>query len=109
MLLRSSRCVKNAACAGNFLADIPQRFLSEVHACTLLHHRNIDVVRLVGVYSTETHPFGIIYEHMDGLDLKQYLRNEPNAGRLKLVLIPLHTLSLQGTHPLMLLDDSLRA
>jgi len=42
----------------------------------------------MGVYSTETHPFGLIYEHMDGLDLKQYLRNEPNVGRLKLVFVP---------------------
>jgi len=45
------------------------------------------VVPLGGVYSTEAHPFGLIYEYADGLDLKQYLRNEPNADRLELVPI----------------------
>ena len=48
------------------------------------------MVALVGVYSTEAHPFGLIYEYLDGLDLKQYLRNEPHVGGLKLVHIPYH-------------------
>ena len=47
------------------------------------------MVPLVGVYSTEAHPFGLVYEYMSGLDLKQYLRNEPNVGRLNLVRIPI--------------------
>ena len=54
---------------------------------TLLHHRGVDVVPLVGVYSTGTHPFGLVYEYMDGLDLRQYLRNNPDVGTLKLVRI----------------------
>ena len=49
----------------------------------------MDVVPIVGVYSTEAHPFGLVYEYMDGLDLRQFLRNKPNAGRLKLVLTPI--------------------
>jgi len=65
-----------------------QRFYNEVHVWTLLHGRDANVVPLLGVYSTETHPFGLVYEYMDGLDLKQYLGNDPNVGRLKLVLIP---------------------
>ena len=48
----------------------------------------MEIVPIVGVYSTEAHPFGLVYEYMDGLDLRQFLRNEPNAGRLKLVLTP---------------------
>jgi len=45
-------------------------------------------VPFVGVYSTDAHRFCLIYEYMDGLDLRQYLRSEPNVpGRLKLVLI----------------------
>lgn len=51
---------------------------------------------LVGGYSTETHPFGLVYEHMDNLDLRQYLKNEPNVERVKLVLDtvnPLYQLS----------------
>lgn len=42
----------------------------------------------MGAYSTDAHPFGLVYDYLDGLDLKQYLRNEPNVGRLKLVLTP---------------------
>lgn len=46
------------------------------------------MVPLVGVYSNEAHPFSLVYEYMDGCDLKQYLRNNPNVGGLKLVFIP---------------------
>jgi hypothetical protein len=28
---------------------------------------DVDVVPLVGVYSTEAHPFGLVYEYMEGL------------------------------------------
>ena len=58
----------------------------------------------VGVYSTEEHPFGLVYEYMNNFDLRQYLRNEPNMGRLELVFILLPLLSVNC---LMLLDDSL--
>lgn len=58
----------------------------------LLRRGDVNVVPLVGVYSTETHPFGLIYEYMDGLDLKQHLRNQPNVGTLELVTAS-HTLS----------------
>jgi len=51
----------------------------------------MDVVPLVGVYSTEAHPFGLVYEYLDGRDLKQHLRNVPNAGRLELVLLSIPT------------------
>ena len=71
---------------------ITQRFRNEVHAHALLH-KDVDVVPFVGVYSTEAHPFGLIYEYMDGLDLKQYLTNQPNVERVKVVLVPLHFLS----------------
>jgi len=83
-----------------------QRLNKEVQIWCLLHCRNVDVVPLLGVYSTETHPFGLVYEYMDGLDLKQYLRNEPNVGRVKLVPIPLHHLSLLDINPLILPDNS---
>jgi len=66
-----------------------QKLRNEVHASTFLRRRGVDVVPMVGVYSTEVHPFGLVYEYMDGLDLRQFLRNEPNAGRLKLVLTPI--------------------
>ena len=65
-----------------------QRFRNEVHASSFLHQRDVNIVPPVGVYSTEVHPFGIVYEYMDGLDVRQHLRNEPSAGRLKLVIYP---------------------
>ena len=43
---------------------------------------------LVGVYSTEEHPLGLVYEYMDNLDIKQYLQGEHSTERLKLVSIP---------------------
>ena len=69
------------------LTVLLQRFCNEVHICDLLRRGNVDAVPLVGVYSTEKHPFGLVHEHMDNLDLRQYLKNEPNVGRLELVLI----------------------
>jgi serine/threonine protein kinase len=65
-----------------------QRFCNEVHVCDLLRHGGVDVVPLVGVYSTDTHPLVLVYEYADNLDLRQYLRNEPNVRRLDLVRIP---------------------
>lgn len=49
-----------------------------------------EVVPLVGVYSTEAHPFCIVYEYLDGLDVKKYMKGEPNADKLELVLIPIY-------------------
>ena len=75
--------------------DISQRLHNEVHVWTFLHNRGMDVVPFVGVYSTEAHPFGLVYEYMDSLG--QYLMDGPNVGRLKLVLVPLHTPSYTST------------
>lgn len=51
----------------------------------------------MGVYSTDAYPFGLVYEYMDGLDIRQHLRNAPNEDRLTLVL---------PARPLMFLDNS---
>jgi len=64
------------------------------------------VVPLVGVYSTEAHPFGLIYEYMDGLDLRQYLRNKHDVDRLNLVLIPTHSFPKLSTTSLIVLNNS---
>ena len=39
----------------------------------------------VGVHSTENlkHLFGLVYEHVNNLDLRQHLRNEPSADKLE--------------------------
>ena len=61
-----------------------QRFYNELQTCNLLSHPN--VVPFVGGWSTEAHPFCIVYERMANLDLGQYLRNGPNVRRMLLVL-----------------------
>ena len=61
----------------------------------------------MGVYSTEAHPFGLVYEYAENLDLKQYLRKEPNVGGLKLVFILVSTHVLFTT-PLTLFVNSWR-
>ena len=86
------------------LTDPLQRFCNEVHVCDLLHHSDVGAVPFVGVYSTKEHPFGLVYEHMENLDLGQYLKNEPDVDRLKLVLVSIHP-PLLYVSPLMLLDD----
>ena len=93
MSLKSLRYVAIITYAEYHPVDLSQRFYNEIVVCTLLRDRGVDVVPLVGVYSTEMHPFGLIYEHMDGCDIKQYLRNNPNAERLQLVLVLLQILS----------------
>jgi serine/threonine protein kinase len=65
-----------------------QKFCNEVHVCNLLLHHGVGVVPLVGVYSTEEHPLGLVYEYMDNMDIRQYLQSEPNVERLKLVSTP---------------------
>jgi serine/threonine protein kinase len=70
-----------------YTAEMSQRLRNEVHVWSLLQRGGVNVVRFVGLYSTESHPFGLIYEH-DGLDLKQYLRDGPNVERVKLVIVP---------------------
>ena len=69
---------------------------NEIRVHDLLRSGDVNVVPLVGVYSTEKHPFGLIYEYMEGLDLEKYLENNtklPDLEKLNLVIAPLHTLS----------------
>ena len=96
MLLRSWRYVAITAYAELCTVHASQRFSNEVRVCSLLHRRDVNAVPFVGVYSTEAHPFALVYEYMDGLDLKQYLRSEANAKRLELVLVPLNVRSMLG-------------
>lgn len=71
--------------------------------CNLLSHRNI--VPLVGAWSTGAHPLGLVYEYMPNLDLRQYLRNEPNVRRLILVHVPMFP---RSTNRLTLVGNSLQ-
>ena len=79
-----------------------QRFSNEILVYNLLHDGGVDVAPLVGVYSTEAHPIGLIYEHMTNLNLRQYLKNVPAVGGLKLVQFS----SASSPSALMFLDNS---
>ena len=72
-----------------FLVFYPpvQRFCNEVHVCNLLRG-HVGVVPLAGVYLNGACPFGLVYKYMENLDLAQYLKNQPNVGRVKLVTVP---------------------
>ena len=100
-MCRSSRYITIITYAGQY-TDISQRFSNEVRVCSILHRRDVNAVPFVGVYSTETHPFALVYEYMDGLDLEQYLRSESNAKRLELVLVPLYIRSTLGISTLIM-------
>ena len=88
----SSRYVLILAYAKWNTANTAQRFYNEIQMHSLLHRGGVNVVPLVGAYSTNKSPPSLVYEYMEGRDLKQYLLNQPNVGRLELVIAS-HTLS----------------
>ena len=73
-----------------------QRFSREVLISSQLSHPNI--VPFIGVYSTPLHPFALVYEMMDHLDIGQYLVENPNVSKLKLVSTGF-ALVATGPHP----------
>ena len=97
MLLELPGYAATATYPERYTVDILQRYCNEVRVCSLLCNRDVGVAMFVGAYSTEAHPFGLIYEYMDGLDLKQYLTNEPYVGKLKLVQFPFHAFPHQSS------------
>ena len=60
-----------------------QRFHNEVLACSRLNEE--DVVPFIGLYSTLKHPLALVFEFMDHLNLREYLRSDLDAGRRELV------------------------
>lgn len=83
-----------------------QRHRNEVHVHNQLRDSDVGIVPLVGVYTTNSHPFGLIYKYMGHYDVRQYLKNEPNVDRVKLVPVPLHPVSLSVINPLTLVHNS---
>jgi len=65
-------------------AEVGIRFLKEAWASNQLSHPNI--VPLLGVHSSPSHPFALIYAMMDNLDLGRYLADHPDVSRSKLLL-----------------------
>ena len=44
-----------------------------------------NLVPFVAIYSTPKHPFGLVFKSTEHLNLGDYLRNNPDIPRLKLV------------------------
>jgi len=56
--------------------------------CSRLNDSDKSFVTLIGVYSTREHPFALVFEFVDRLNLRRHLGNNQNIGRLELVRIP---------------------
>ena len=67
----------------HWLRAYPQRFYKEALACSRLKDRNI--VPFIGVYSAPKYPLALVFELMDNLNLREYLRDNEDAGRRELV------------------------
>jgi len=52
------------------------------------------MVPFIGVYSTQDHPFALVFEFMEHLNLREYLRNNCEVGRLDSVRFSLPSHSL---------------
>ncbi|KAF9644513.1 kinase-like protein [Thelephora ganbajun] len=76
--------IKSYRCYVCFDCDrIRMRFYKEARAYSLLSHRNI--VPFVGVYSSLKHPFSLVFDFMERLNMTEYLGKEPNARKVELV------------------------
>lgn len=60
-----------------------QRFHHEAFACARLS--DLRVVPFIGVFSTREHPYALVFELMDHLNLRGYLKRNQDVGRLELV------------------------
>ena len=61
-----------------------QRLYKEAKTCSHLND-NKCFVSFIGIYSTQDHPFALVFEFMDRLSLRGYLRDNQDIGRLELV------------------------
>ena len=63
----------------------PQRMYREALMYSRLNGGDENLVPFVAIYSTARHPFGLVFGFMEHLNLRDYLRNNPEIPRLKLV------------------------
>ena len=55
-----------------------------------LNDNDISFVPFVGVCSTREHPFALVFRFMDHMNLRGYLRDNQDIGRLQLVRVHRH-------------------
>jgi len=69
---------------GNVQVD--KRSYQETLGCSRLNDSGKRFVSFIGVYSTWEHPFALVFAFMDHLNLREYLRDHRDVGRLELLL-----------------------
>ena len=57
----------------------------EALTCSRLNDNCNIIASFIGVYSTCEHPFALVFEFMDQLNLREYLRNNRDIRRVELV------------------------
>ena len=55
----------------------------EALTCSRLSNEEKSFVPFIGLYSTLEHPFALVFQFMDHLNLKGYLRDNKDVGRLE--------------------------
>ena len=78
--------------------------------CTRLSDKYI--VPFIGIYSTLEHPFALVFEFMEHRNLREYLRNNRDAGRVELVRssLPSHPVDdLVSRHQLLGIARAIKA
>ena len=95
--IKSQRCYSSSSCLPAFLVSgeyylhieltgcYPQRMYKEALMYSHLNGTGRSFVPFIAVYSTPEHPFGLVFEFMEHLNLGDYLRNNPDIPRLELV------------------------
>ena len=58
--------------------------------CSYLNDNDRSFVSFIGVYSTQDHPFALVFKFMEHLNLRGYLRDNQDIGRLDLVRFNCH-------------------
>ncbi|KAF9646932.1 kinase-like protein [Thelephora ganbajun] len=79
--VKSYRYYSSSSCLPIYL-----RLCKEASTCGRLNNSNNNLVSFIGVYSTCEHPFALVFEFMDHLNLGEYLRNNREIWRMKLLL-----------------------
>ena len=72
----------------------------EASTCSYLNDNGKSFVPFIGVYSTKEHPFALVFELMEHLNLSVYLRNNREVGRVDLVWFRRRIHLFQRTHGL---------
>lgn len=67
--------------------------------CSRLNDGGKSFVPFIGIYSTRDHPFALVFKFMDHLNLRGYLGDNKNVGRLELVRSHRHICNLLLSHP----------